>query len=193
MLNYAFFEGKKNKQALDDFCWHVNGFTRVLSRVGIDFIIHYSNLLQELYLWVNTIKRENAGILQLGVNENAILASICITGRSLEIDWGIMSLSRPQLWLFWPVLWNGVISILGRLQKTWTRCSAVEIFTGWRTPNHQTAAFKYSPKVLGSFRSRFYLYRFRQPKWDLAACSEKKTLNFLSAGQRNWTNPNVSR
>lgn len=66
---------------------------------------------------MNTIKRENAGILQLGVNENAILASICITGRSLEIDWGIMSFSRPQLWLFWPVLWNGVASILGRLQK----------------------------------------------------------------------------
>lgn len=83
----------------------------------MDFIIHYSNMLLELYLWVNTIKRENADILQLGVNENAILASICITVRSLEIDWGIMSLSWPQLWFLWPMLWNSVISILGRLQN----------------------------------------------------------------------------
>lgn len=101
MLNSA-FGGEKNKQLLDDFCWHENVFTLEHSGVGMDFIVHYSNLLLELYLWVNTIKGETADILQLGVNENAILASICITVRPLEIDWGSMSLSWPQLWFSGP-------------------------------------------------------------------------------------------
>lgn len=109
------FWGEKNKQPLDDFCCHENDFTLEHGGVGMDFIIHYSNLLLELYLWVNTIKGENADILQLGVNENAILASICITVGSLErLGHHVFKLASIILF-FWPVLWNTVISILGRL------------------------------------------------------------------------------
>lgn len=103
--------GRGNKYLRDDFLFGgKKGFTLEHRRAGNGFIIHYSDLLLELPVCEYVQQRECWYLAALGVNENAILALICITVRSLQTDWGIMSLSWPQLWFSRPGF--GILSYL---------------------------------------------------------------------------------
>lgn len=137
MLNSAppnCMSGRGNKYPLDDFCLEKKGFTLEHRRVGNGFIIHYSELLLELPVCEYVQQRECRYLAALGVNENAILALICITVRSLQTDRGIMSLSWPQLWFSRPSF--GILSsILGCLHKPRlvTQLSKFSLAVGHRT------------------------------------------------------------